>query len=254
MTTSTVDAVVLRRWDSAEADRRVSLLTKERGKVIAIARGARKARSKLAAITEPLMRSTVELAKGKQVEYIVQAQPTRSFPALRSDFTRLSVSLAWLEVVDAALHPGESHDEAFRLCVSVLEAIESAREPLAPLCWGDLQLLSLVGMTPELDVSAVSGREVRHGRAILCPRAGGTIAAGEAEEGWPAYVVSRETLIAMRKILEVDEPPAYLKGAGQVAKAIFPFWIEFLSHDLPARRRLFDSMPRNEDRLQSVLS
>ncbi len=238
MSSSTVDAVVLRRWDSSESDRRVSLLTRERGKVVAVARGARKARSKLAGITEPLTRSSLELASGRHTDYIIQAQPTRSFGGLRTDYARLCTSLVWLETLDAALHTGEPHEDAFDLCLLVLEAIECSKEALAPLAWGDLRLMELIGHAPEFGVSVQTGEPIPPGRAVLCPRAGGAVGFGEVEEGWPALSVSGQTIAALRGLQELEAPPTFLRSAVEVSKAILPFWIEFLEGELPARRNL----------------
>lgn len=240
MPSSTVEAVVLRRWDSSESDRRVSLLTRERGKLIAVARGARKANSKLAGVTEPLSRSAFEIAAGK-TNYIIQAQPLSGYAGLRKEFHRLSVALAWLETLDAALHIGEKHPEAFDLCVVTLEAMEQSKEPLAPLAWADLRLMEIVGHSPEFEVSAVSGDPVAASKASLCPRAGGIVHIAEVETGMGAFKVSRETVLALRAVQSADWPPLFLKGAKAVASAIFPFWIEFLGQDLPARRRLLEA-------------
>jgi recombinational DNA repair protein (RecF pathway) len=144
----------------------------------------------------------------------------------------------WLETLDAALHTGEPHEDAFDLCLLVLEAIEYSKEALAPLAWGDLQLMDLIGHAPEFRVSVQSGEPLPRGRAVLCPRAGGAVGLGEANEGWPSFSVSGETVVALRGLQELEAPPTFLKSAVEVSKAILPFWIEFLAGDLPARRNL----------------
>lgn len=240
MPSSTVEAVVLRRWDFSESDRRVSVLTRESGKVIAVARGARKANSKLAGVTEPLTRSKFELATGR-TNYIIQAQALSGYACLRTDFRRLSVGLAWAETLDAALHIGEEHPEAFELCVETLEAMETAKEPLAPLSWADLRLMEIIGHSPELEVSVSSGEPVAATQAMLCPRAGGILHRSEVENGMEAFDISKETVLALRALQGSGSPPAFMKGAQAVAHAIFLFWTEFLGQDLPARRRLFAS-------------
>jgi DNA repair protein RecO (recombination protein O) len=239
MPSSTVEAVVLRRWDSSESDRRVSILTREMGKLFAVARGARKANSKLAGVTEPLTRSKFELALGR-TNYIIQAQPLSGYAGLRKDFHRLSVALAWLETLHAALHAGEEHPEAFELCVDTLGEMEVAKEPLGALCWGDLRLMEIIGHSPEFEVSVISGDAVPPSRALLCPRAGGVIHVAEAEPGVPVFDVSRETILALRKLQDSEAAPGFLRGAKAVVAALFAFWIEFLGQDLPGRRRLIE--------------
>ena len=59
------DAVVLRRVDYGEADRVLTVLTREHGKVGVIARGARKARARMAGQTDLFAHSRMQLARGR---------------------------------------------------------------------------------------------------------------------------------------------------------------------------------------------
>ncbi len=60
-----VEAVVIRHADWGEADRMLTLYTRERGKVRAIAKGARRIKSRKAGHLEPFTRVTLQLAKGR---------------------------------------------------------------------------------------------------------------------------------------------------------------------------------------------
>src|SRR5688500_15988706 len=103
MSDTTVTAIVLRRKDSGERDRRLTLLTPELGKVDAIAKGARKGASRLAGSSDPLAMARMTLAKGKVNLFVTQAQPIHSFRGLRTDFERLSLALALVELYGAVL-------------------------------------------------------------------------------------------------------------------------------------------------------
>ncbi|MCH8274741.1 MAG: DNA repair protein RecO [Armatimonadetes bacterium] len=240
MPTTTVEGVVLRRWDSRENDRTVSLLTRERGRLIAVARGARKARSKLAGITEPLTHSRMQLAHGRRVEYITQVQAVSSFPGLRTDYRRLLAALAWIEALDAVLPLGEPHPDVFDLCVLTLNCIAGAKEPLAPLCWADLRLMELAGFAPEFRVSVVSGKALRGQKRWLSPRAGGALNQGEDGGGEDRFSVSREVAVALAKLQDAEEPPNYMKRAPDVTRALLPFWLDIAGRNLPARKRLLE--------------
>lgn len=241
MSSSTVEAVVLRRWDSGESDRRISLLTRERGKIPAIARGARKANSKLAGISEPLSHSKIELAGGRSNEYVTQVQPLAGFPKLRTDYIRLGVALAFAEVLDSILPVGEKQPEVFDLCLIVFASIEISTEPLAPLCWADLQLMDLAGFAPEFGVSTVSGKPITGEPRFLCPAHGGAILRGEFDERDRVHRITRNTSISLKALQQISKPPSFLKSAHEVMKAIYPFWLEISSRGLPARKSLLDS-------------
>src|SRR4029077_15576466 len=66
-------AVVLRKLDYGEADRIYTLLTREHGKVGAIAKGGRRTTSRLASALELFARIDVQLARGRNLDVVVQA-------------------------------------------------------------------------------------------------------------------------------------------------------------------------------------
>jgi DNA repair protein RecO (recombination protein O) len=232
-----VEGVVLRRWDSGESDRRIAILTREMGKIYAVARGARKANARLAGVSEPLMHAQFGIAQGRSANYITQAQPLAAFSRLRDDYSRLMCGVAFLEAVDAVLHVGEPHPEAFELCLVALPAIEEAREPLAPLTWADLRLMEIAGFGPEFSVSVESGKALRGSQVLLSPSAGGALLLGESELQ-DGRLVAREVAITLALVQELVEPPPYFKRARDVAKALLPFWVEVAGRDLPARRAI----------------
>ncbi|HWP30919.1 MAG TPA: DNA repair protein RecO [Fimbriimonadales bacterium] len=247
MPTVTVTGVVLRRWDVGEFDRRVSILTSERGRILATARGARKSASKLAGVTEPLSLSRFQIAIGRKKEYITQAQPIRAFPKIRKDFRFLSAALAWCEILDAILPVEEPNQEIFDLAVLVLDAIEESEEPLAPLSWGDLHLMTISGYAPEFRTCVVTGQECRGAKRYLSPRSGGAVASPTLAED--AFEVPYEVAITLAQLLELPNPPRYMKRAREVAAAILPFWLEIVGHRLPARQNLLSNSMTNSTKL-----
>ncbi len=67
------DSVVLRRQDLGEADRIVTIFTPGYGKLRAVAKGVRKPSSRKAGHLEPLARSNLLIAKGRELDIITQA-------------------------------------------------------------------------------------------------------------------------------------------------------------------------------------
>jgi len=251
MATVTVTGVVLRRWDAGEFDRRVSLLTSERGRILATAKGARKGASKLAGVTEPLSLSRFQIAIGRKKEYITQAQPIRAFTKTRNDFRFLSTALAWCEILHAILPIGEPNQEIFDLAVLTLDAIEESEEPLAPLSWGDLQLMTISGYAPEFRTCVVTGKECRGTKRYLSPRSGGAVSSPELAED--AFEIPYEIAITLAQLLELPKPPRYMKRVREVAATILSFWLEIVGHRLPARQSLLSSLV-NSTKIQNASS
>lgn len=231
----------MRRWDSGESDRRVALLTSERGKIYAVARGARKAKARLAGVSEPLMHVSFGIATGRKNNYITQAQPLESFAGIRRDYSKLLCALAWTEALDALLPELEPQPEAFELCLVALRGIEAAREPLGALCWADLKLLELSGFGPTFSVSVVSGAALS-GEIAISPSLGGAILAREAGGTMDAKPVQREIVLTLAKVQALDSPPDFVKRADEVTRALLPFWKDTASRELPARQNLVESL------------
>lgn len=106
------EAIVLKHIPFGEADRLVTLYTPQLGKVRAVAKGARRARSKLAGHLEPLTRVNTLIRRGKTLDTISQSETVTSNLLLRGDLWRMSstkwrttfgrrrVSDSWLPIPD----------------------------------------------------------------------------------------------------------------------------------------------------------
>ena len=117
-----VHAIVLRRRDSGESDRRLTVLTEEYGKIDVLAKGARKGGSRLSGVSDPLSAAVMNLAEGKRNLFITQAQPLHSFRGLRNDYDRLTGALALVELFAAILPIDEPFPEAYALLAQSLSS------------------------------------------------------------------------------------------------------------------------------------
>src|SRR5947209_17527381 len=94
-----VNAIVLRRNDLGETDRILRLLTREAGRVDAVAKGARRGTSKLSGATELFTQSRMLLATGKTLDIVSQCEIRESFPRLRTDLPALARASYLCELV-----------------------------------------------------------------------------------------------------------------------------------------------------------
>lgn len=234
----TYHAVVLKRKDTGETDRRLTLLTQESGVIEVIAKGARKAASRLAGISEPLAASIVHVAMGKKNAFVTQAQPVASFLGLRSDYERLSFGLALAELASAVLPHEQPAAEAFTLVVSSLQYLEKHSTPLIALIWAEVQLLSLSGFMPELSGCVVTGVPVQEAMALLSPHAGGYVAAESAGSFTDRFAARAEVLYNLVALAGLDRPPKHLKFATESLIALFPFWKAIAERSLPANEEV----------------
>lgn len=230
----TVTAVVLRRWDVGDKDRRLALLTLELGKLDVIAKGVRKVGSRLASVSEPLMLARLQLARGRIYRYVTQSQPISAFAGLREDLDRLLPALAFAELLSAMVPYEQPVPEMFHLAVRALHELEGHPEPLASAVWSCARLLAEAGFAPELDACVDTGAPPEGEYWLLSPTAGGLVSGSVAPGYTDCFEAPREAVIGWRKTALLESPPRHLRRAEECALAMAPFWRQASGMPLPA--------------------
>jgi len=110
-----VEAVVLRHSDWGEADRLLGLFTRELGKVRAVAKGARKPRSRKAGHLEPFTQVSLLLARGRDTLIVTQAEAIDAHLALREDLVRVGYAAYVVELLDRFTYEEGEHVALYRL-------------------------------------------------------------------------------------------------------------------------------------------
>src|SRR5215471_10598131 len=114
MPTYTDEGIVLRRVDYGDADRILTVLTLEHGKIGVIARGARRPQSRLGPRTDLFTRSRMQLAKGRGgLDVLTQAMPV-SEPSPRGA-RRLACAALCAELTDRVLEGHHAEPEIYVL-------------------------------------------------------------------------------------------------------------------------------------------
>ncbi|MCY3863864.1 MAG: DNA repair protein RecO [Chloroflexi bacterium] len=156
-------AIILSRRDFGEADRLLTLFTPGRGKIRAIAKGARKPSAKLSGHVELFARSDCLIHRGRNLDILTQAELIEPYLGLREDLARGAYANYVAELLDRFTADEEEAGGAlFTLLHQTLERIAQAADPRLAARYFELQLLDLVGFRPELSECVIS-------RAALLP-------------------------------------------------------------------------------------
>lgn len=231
---TTVHAIVLRRRDSGESDRRLTLLTREVGVIDVVAKGARKSGSRLSGSSEPLSASILQIAPGKRQSFVTQAQPISSFPGLRADYDRLTFGLALAELAAGVIPHDHPAEEEFNFLVHAFYDLEIHGKPLVAFVWAQVRLMELAGFLPSFDRCVLTDEPVREALPFVSPHAGGYIAAGRASQYNDAFQTKAEVLYGLTALSECEKPPSNLKDADATFRVLAPFWREIAGKALPA--------------------
>ncbi|MDH3755756.1 MAG: DNA repair protein RecO [Acidimicrobiia bacterium] len=177
--------IVLRTYKLGEADRIVVLLTRDHGKVRAVAKGVRKTRSKFGSRLEPCSHIAVQLYSGRgELDIVTQVESIDHFRPIREDLDRLRRAVTLLEAVDQVAQDREPSPRLYQMLLGALRTLAAQNPPLvvAGFFW---KLLALEGFAPVLDQCASCGSsgplvafDLDHG-GVLCAscRRGGPISA-----------------------------------------------------------------------------
>lgn len=166
--------VVLRTHKLGEADRIITLLTRQRGLVRAAARGVRKTSSRFGGRLEPFMHVDLQLAEGRTLDTITQVETLGAFARdLGLDYPAYTAGTAILETAERLVpHDGEPAVQQYQLLVGALAALAARRQPPATLLDSyQLRALAVAGYAPSFSACARCGVEGPH-RSLHVPSGG----------------------------------------------------------------------------------
>ncbi len=152
------EGVVLARRNLGEADRALTLLTREFGKLAVKAKAVRRTTSRLAGKLEPFTHARFLLARGRALDVVAQVEVLHSHGELRADLVR--TGYAWLvaEMTDRLLPEAEPHPEVFARLVATLDLVERSQQPAMAAAWYALSLFDALGYRPATDHCPACGR------------------------------------------------------------------------------------------------
>ena len=187
-------AVVLRTYKLGESDRIVVLLTKEHGKVRAVARGVRKTKSRFGGRLEPLSHVSLLLSKGRELDHVSQAESIESLRHLLDDLDVATQGLAMVEAVDQLAPDREPVPHLYTMLVGALRTLAERRSPLVvpAFYW---KVLAAEGVSPQLDACVSCGDEAN---LVAFDLDEGGVLCRTCRRGSP---VSTEAIDLMRMIL-----------------------------------------------------
>jgi DNA repair protein RecO (recombination protein O) len=149
---------VLRARPLGEADRVYTLLTRARGKVDAVGKGARKPRSALGGRLEPLAEVRVALHKGRSLDVITEVRTLASYwnGLVRPD--ALATASLFAETVDMFCEPDLALPEIYALLAGAIAAVAASDAPAELVPRFQLRLLHALGLAPADDACVRCGR------------------------------------------------------------------------------------------------
>ncbi len=176
-------AVVLRGRTYGEADRILTLFSTERGKMDAIAKGARRTKSHLAGRLEMGNEVALTMHRGRNLDVVVSADIENAYWQNLVAPERYAAAHLIIELVDAFCEPDLAMPEIYALLTGALRAIGHSEESLGLVPRFSLLLLGALGLAPPLDTCVLCGASLVGKNAWLDSEQGG-FAGEECRPAW----------------------------------------------------------------------
>ena len=233
--------VVLRTIRLGEADRIVTVLTRGRGKVRAVAKGVRKTKSRFGGRLEPLSHVALLLYEGRELDVVTQVEALEQFRPVREDLDRLAKGHTLLEAADQVAQERQANVALYNMLVGALRALAAHDSPLLVPAFF-LKVLATEGAHPVLDGCAGCG-EAEPGVAfdlqeggVLCPACARRMS---------AVAVSSGALELVRRVLTGDLVGALNTPAGPATAEVDRLVTRAMEHHLERRLRSVTVLDRS---------
>lgn len=165
MQTFRTEAIILRRTNYGEADRILNLLTPERGKLSAIAKGVRKAKSKLAGGLELFATCDVTLLSGKSDMHTVSsARLVKFYGDILKDYDRMQLAYELVKMINRATETVSEPEFYYLLRDSLVYLNELSVDYRIVELWFRLRFASALGVGLNLATTAAGERLEAEGR------------------------------------------------------------------------------------------
>ncbi len=223
---------MLRSLRYGEADRILHLYTPSRGRIGAIAKGVRKARSRFGGRLEPFFRLNVVLYEGRSDLLTVTAAETiAGYPRLREDAGALDGAARACEAVARIFDDGDPHAGVYHLLANELALLdrEPARAGRANALAFRLKLLLAAGFAPQLAGCASCGE--REHLVGFSGAAGGVVCGACEASAFPLDEEAHAFMVAALGRPLAEAPDAAPRALAQAERAI----LETLEHHAHVR-------------------
>ncbi len=201
-----VHALVLRARGFMEADRLVTLFSRERGKIQAVARGARRPRNRLSGSTGMFTFGIYQLYPGRNLANISQSDVIEPFGDLREHLDKIAYATYFAELVDRVTDEEQPQDELFTLLLKGFHVIDAGEALEIAARAFEMQLLDILGLKPEMErcVRCGGALDQTNGQVGVMPVMGGIICNRCLLDTTGCMRISRGALEALKRMAAQD--------------------------------------------------
>jgi DNA repair protein RecO (recombination protein O) len=239
------EAIILKTFPLGEADRLVSFLGRQSGRIRGVAGGARRIKNRYG--------STLEILSHVQVWYveketrdlvrIQQCELIESFNKAQSDY-QLSTGLAVIsEISEQVLPEHEVAEPMFRLILLAARETERTADWVLPLSYFAFWTVRLGGWLPRFDRCSECGQDLGNGAGWFAPWEPGLVCDKCRRQRMKPLCLPGRQLVevfAAQRLDRIDGTSAIRSAANELREAALD-WIEYHTERRLGARKLLET-------------
>lgn len=195
------EGLVLRQTKYDEWDKILTIFTRDKGKIQAIAKGARRPKGSLVASTQVFSHSDFLLYQGRNLYHVNQADIINSFFSLRDDLYKLAYGTYIIELVDTASIEGVENIKLFDLSVKTLKVLSGLNKDYKKLLAAyELKYITFIGYRPQISRCVICNGELSN-KIKFGYQQGGAICENCSYQELGGIIVSKDILMKMKELL-----------------------------------------------------
>lgn len=203
-----VTGIVLATIPIGDYDKRLTILTKERGKITAFAKGARKPNSALLACSQPFTFGEFMLYEGRSSYNVMSVNVENYFESLRDDVTYVYYGLYFCEFTDYMTREGNDEREIMKLLYQSLRALTNKSIGIKLVRYVfELKIISLGGEAPQVFECVKCGEKEGIGRFSIT--SGGVVCEACKHAAQDLIRISTSTLYTLQYIISASVEKLY---------------------------------------------
>jgi len=237
-----VHGLVLRSKAFMEADRLVTLFSREKGKIQAVARGARRPRNRFSGTTGVFTFGLFHLYGGKNLENLSLVEVLEPFGDLREDLDKIAYASYLAELVDKVLDDRQVQPDVFTLLLQAFYVLDAGMDPRHTARAFEIRLLMLLGLQPELSQCVQCGQSLERTvqRVTVSPRQGGVLCPNCHRPGDGGIQVSRGSLEMLKRLAHTNLSRLSMLRCNEemeydLERVLFALLSNYIDSPLPSR-------------------
>ncbi|MCL6661188.1 DNA repair protein RecO [Paenibacillus polymyxa] len=199
-----VEGIVIRSMDYGEGNKIITLCTESGGKVGVLVRGAKKPKSRHAALVQPFTYGQYVYFRNTGLGTLNAGEIVESYHELREDLVKASYASYACELLDRVLQDEETGTFWFKQLKACLQALKEEKDPVVITSLYEMKILQASGYGPQFDECISCNQERPDEQLFMSPRLGGVLCRACKHFDPPAMSVSPKALKLLRLFAQLD--------------------------------------------------